>query len=369
MKKKDFFEKQSALTAAKTQIYKHYIEGYLPKLLMTYGTCLIADLFCGAGKNGEKNGSPLILINKLNYILSSPQLQKKTDLKVYVLFNDIDESNIKNLRKEIKSIKYDEKVIHIIIKNKEYEVILKELTRKPEKLEIPKFFFLDPFKYSRVKMGDLKKLMSLSNAEILLFIPIFHSYRFSKKEFNDTHKTRIFIEEYTTKGVADYKNIHNFVLSVREKFLQEISIPYVRPILLDGGSQKNALFLLTKHQKAMLLMNKVAFKLTDEGSRVKVKKQSLDMLFQINEVSSFYSKFRQNLEDALRKSDMTNSELIEFTIQNCFLPKHVKKELTELYKLGKIKITDSDNIEISDIRKWNIADKITKKVIFKWIKS
>ena len=38
MKENSFFAKQSALTAAKIQIYKEYLEGYLPKLLMTYGT-------------------------------------------------------------------------------------------------------------------------------------------------------------------------------------------------------------------------------------------------------------------------------------------------------------------------------------------
>ena len=67
----DFFDSQSDLTAAKVKIYKEYITGYLPKILQTFGHCLIADLFCGAGKNGDQEGSPLVLIKQAEYILMS----------------------------------------------------------------------------------------------------------------------------------------------------------------------------------------------------------------------------------------------------------------------------------------------------------
>jgi len=96
------------------------------------------------------------------------------------------------------------------------------------------------------------------------------------------------------------------MFSVREKLLQETSIPYVRPVLLDGGGSKNSLFLLTKHQKGMLSMNKIALKITDDGSHVKVKNQNQTSLFSIKEISSFYDKFKENFVSALRKEDLTN---------------------------------------------------------------
>jgi len=368
MKERDFFKRrQTALTSAKTRIYKDYIEGYLPKLLTSFGTCLIADLFCGPGKNGKENGSPLILINKLNYILSSPHLSQKSNLKVYVLFNDEDVSYIENLKNELKNIEYNKDIITIYLKNEKYENILAELVKTPEKMKIPKFFFLDPFTYSNVKMQDLKKLMLLSHSEILLFIPIFHSYRFSSVDFEENHKTRVFIEEYTTKGISDYTNIDDFMCSVKEKILKEISIPYVRPVLLDGGGSKNSLFLLTNHREGMLLMNRIAFKNTDDGNRVIVKDAGMNSFFKPNEISSSYDVFKEKLIIFVKEKERTNNEIVEFTIRNCYLPTHAKEELAKLYNSKKLLIYDSDYNQITDKRKWNIADAITKKTIFKWI--
>ncbi len=366
MEENDFFEQQSDLTAAKIKIYRDYIESYLPGLLMTYGTCFIADLFCGAGKNGSENGSPLVLIDRLKYILSSPHVKKKSNLNINILFNDRDEENVSNLIKELDNISYNKSLINIEIKNEKYEKILPKIIGKYKRSRMPKFFFLDPYKYSNVKMQHLRELMSLSATEVLLFIPIFHSYRFSSVEFDTKHKTRIFIEEFTQKGVTNYINTLDFMCSVREKLLQEISLKYVRPVLLDAGGSKNSLLLLTKHQKGMLLMNKIAIKITEDGSRVNVKNQKQGDLFSINERSEEYYKFKTKLTKQLHQKEMTNKEIIDFTIQELFRPEDANKELKQLYKLQKIKIFDNNNCEINDIRKWNIAARIKKTTVFKW---
>jgi len=209
--------------------------------------------------------------------------------------------------------------------------------------------------------------MALPLSEVLLFIPIFHSYRFAKKEYDKNHKTRIFIEEFTSEGITDYGNVTNFVFSVREKLMKDVSLEYVRPVLLKDGAKQNALFLLTNHQKGMLLMNQIAFKITSDGNLLNVKNQDQDSLFKIEEVSNFANKLSNSLVRTLRKRDLTNKEIVRFAIQDCFLPKHAKQELKKLYELQKIKVFDINNTEIIDTRKWNIAEDIKKMVIFKWI--
>jgi three-Cys-motif partner protein len=163
MEDKGFFNKQTALTASKTLIYEQYIKVYLPKLVSTFGKIFIADLFCGPGMNGEKKGSPLILIDSINYIFSSEIFKKISDKKVSILFNDQDPKFIESLNFEIKRLEYNKNEISIRVENQKYEFILPSLLSSLHGDKTPKFFFLDPFTYSNVKMSDLKELMNLPN--------------------------------------------------------------------------------------------------------------------------------------------------------------------------------------------------------------
>lgn len=71
MAKKEFFDSQSDLTALKILIYQQYLNSYLPKVLTQYGSCLVADFFCGGGKNGQKDGSPFVLLDVAKKILDN----------------------------------------------------------------------------------------------------------------------------------------------------------------------------------------------------------------------------------------------------------------------------------------------------------
>ena len=328
MKESRFFDFQDALTEAKIEIFKDYIEGYLPKLLITFKKCFIADLFCGAGKNGNQNGSPLVLIDRANYILTSPQL---TNSRIYILFNDKNANNIQNLEKELKNIEINNNINIFPVQNKDFEDILPEIIKRSHYDDIPKFFFLDPFTYSDVKIKHLKEILNLRNMEILLFIPVFHSYRFaSDKKMEKTHKTRIFVEEFTANGIYDYENIDGFMQSMKEKLKIELNLDFVRPVLLNYGHRKNALFLLTRNQHGMLLMNKIALKKSEDGKGIDIKEREQRTLFGTEGTSKF-ELFTQQLENELKTNhEMTNIQIIKFTIMEEFLPKHAKDILIEL---------------------------------------
>ena len=140
MKKKNFFNKQSDLTAVKIEFYKEYIERYLAILLMGFNECFVADLFCGTGKNGNKKGSPLVLIEKANYILT---ISKLINAKIQVLFNDKNKNCIENLKKELKNIEIDKRIKIFEPKNEEFINIYKKIMEAKKKDGTPKFFFLD----------------------------------------------------------------------------------------------------------------------------------------------------------------------------------------------------------------------------------
>ncbi len=373
-KNEDFFEKnQTPLTKAKIMVYEKYITAYLPKLLIQFGTCLIADLFSGAGRSGKDKGSPLILIEKIEYILTSPKIQEEKK-RVIVMFNDSDEKNIIKLKKELDNISYNEQ-IEIAIDNINFKDFLSEFLNLCEyenfNNKIPKFIFLDPYGYSNIKMKDLKELVDLNYTEVLLFLPIFHSYRFAKDEKlkdKENHKTKIFLDEFTTKGVFNYKDIYDFMESIKDKLKKELDLKYVRPLLLDAGSNKNSLFLLTKHREGMLLMNKIANKSTDNQNKnkINVKKSKENALFGEKEIRTEDTIFKEKLITFLKKEKHTNNDdIIEFTIQEGFLPKHAKKILQTLYKKNQISVLNQEKEELKS-NKWNIKEKPDKIAHFYW---
>ena len=366
MKNNDFFDKQSDLTNAKIKIYEKYIESYLIKLLMTYDKCLIVDLFCGPGKNGDKSGSPLILLERLKYILTSPILENKGKKEIFIIFNDEDPDNIENLKDKIKSIEFDKSSINIQLYNEKYENILPKIIKKFSNETLPKFFFLDPFSYSNVKMKHLQQIMSLSHTEVLLFNPIFHSYRFTKAEFKAEHKTRMFIEEFTFDKMTDYGNVNNFLLSMKKQLKFELGLKYVRPVLIDGGEKKNTLILLTKHKKGMLEMNRVAFGLSEDGNVIKMNFRDQDSFFDASEVSKQSLTFSELLSKTLENGDVTNYEILDFAIEEGFLPKHAKSIIENLIESGKIKVYNTTGDEVNNKQKWYISESPKAMTNFKW---
>jgi three-Cys-motif partner protein len=360
----EFFQKQTGLTAIKLKIFKNYLEKYLPKLLMQFDECLVADLFCGAGKNGEQDGSPLVLLRQAEYFLSSPEFITK---KIHILFNDKDSNNVINLTDELGKIEICERIAVDKVSNLKFKTLLPVLLETLREDKKPKFIFLDPFTYSDVKMSDLKLLMKLQRAEVLLFLPVFHSYRFaSDHNMGDDHKTRIFVEKFTENGVADYEDIDEYLSSIKNKIKTELSLQFVRQILIDGGGCKNALLLLTKHKSGMLEMNKVAFKLSENGFVVKQKHSGQASLFG-HEVSGEYADFKKSLICQFEnKSELSNEELVEFTIEKGYLPKHLKKVLVCIYDKGNIVVYDEDDEKVVNKNKWYIAEKIKGKRKFVW---
>lgn len=361
---KEFYNNQSDLTAAKIEIYRKYITGYLPKILLTFQRCLVADLFCGAGKNGDEDGSPLVLIQQIKYLLENQTLKIKNP-KIDILFNDKEEKNINNLATSLKD--FSHKNIEIApLGQKDFHTILADILQKNKNVRIPKFFILDPFTYSDVTINNLKSLMALDNTEIFLFIPVFHSYRFANMNFSEGHKTKVFIDEFTTKKITNYDNIDDFMQSIKQKLKQQLNLKYVRPILLEDGKCKNAIFLLTKNREGMLLMNKIALNQSDDGKGINVKqrKSGQASLFGIKETLKFKT-FVENLKQELKNNrKMTNRNIVDFTIIEEFLPKHAKDALQLIADQNKIIVQEDGNDITKKQSKWNIAERITKNIIF-----
>lgn len=77
-----FFHNQTAVTRLKTLVYEQYLGSYLIQNIVKFKKCYILDLFCGPGKNGRKNGSPLILIDILKNLLKVKFIKSFAEVEI-----------------------------------------------------------------------------------------------------------------------------------------------------------------------------------------------------------------------------------------------------------------------------------------------
>jgi len=339
----DFYLNQTDITAAKIKLYQGYIGTYLIKVLMKFGKCSVADLFCGPGKNGAEKGSPLVLLEEAEKMLTSETLKRLYPYpEVSILFNDIEPDHIANLAVELSHMTLPREIRIETPTSKHFRDVINSnsmLLRSPR----PKFFFLDPFNYSDVTMEDIKRLIDSPFTEVLLFLPAFFAYRFAGVETEE--KTKRFLESFTTRGIADYADFDDFIGSIREKLLASLGIEFVRPIILDAGQKKNTLFFLSKSIHGMLVMNEVIWEDAYDGKRVLVKGQEEEPgLFtkQALEVATpALVAFERNLlEEMKNRKSMTNVDVIRFAIKEGFLPRHAEDIIKKHHEHFSLVITD-----------------------------
>lgn len=328
MANKDFFDSQTDLTASKILIYRQYLDSFLPKVLMQYGQCFIADFFCGCGKNGDEDGSPLVLLNTAKKMLESPVLKRKQpNAEIVIIFSDSEQKCCDDLKKHLQLVP-GIKILGPYCED--FKAIKVRATEAFKKMVAPKFFFLDPFTYSEIGIDDVKELMDVPSAEVLLFLPTFHSYRFIKCA-NEVSALKSFLENFTERGCADYTDINDFNESIRQKLLKHIGLKYVRSVGLDDGARKNALFYLTKHITGMLLMNKLVWKYAHDGVTVKAKMEIGPTLFNLSTITSNFQRIKELFQNYIKeKKELTNVEIIDFVAQNCFDTKYAGQILKEM---------------------------------------
>ena len=339
MTKKEFFDHQSDLTASKILIYQQYISSYLAKVLMQYGSCFIADFFCGCGKNGQKDGSPLVLLDIAKKMLDNPILKKKQpDAEIVILFSDKNKIMCDDLTERLQELQIPKQIKILGPYCKSFNSIKEKVVETFSKVNAPKFFFLDPFTYSDVGIEDVKGFMDLPKAEVLLFLPTFHSYRFAKGD-DVPEALKNFLEGFTKRGHSNYTDINDFNESIRQKLLEYIDLKYIRVVGLDDGARKNALFYLTKHIIGMLRMNTLVWKYTDDGVSIKAKRNNSLTLFDSSPFFRHFNEMKKYTENyIIEKKRLTNVEIIDFVAQIGFTTKYTNVILKEMKSKGLISV-------------------------------
>jgi three-Cys-motif partner protein len=344
---KFFSKKQTGATETKIRIYKSYMRIYLIKVLMWFGSVLVGDLFCGPGKHSSKDGSPLALIGCANEALQVQAIEdrwKELDgPKLYIFFSDKEAEHINDLKKTIENL--DDKLdshINILDPHRlDFLDALKEI-EKYKNMDCGKFFFLDPYNYSTCDLSAIKKILNFKFSEILLFIPSSFIQRFSGSSTATKIKALIkFVNEFAD-GNIKYSSVEALNDCILNNFYKKFKDIYASYIEIKSKSNKNTLFFITKNIHGAILMNTLRWKEADDGKLVDdlQTKGNLKLLDkdELERMTVEVKSFNEKLESKIQKNNLTNQEIINFTVKEGKRLNHATDLLKKLKKYDKIRV-------------------------------
>jgi three-Cys-motif partner protein len=232
---------------AKIELYKKYLSIYLNIIARVdfIDKIHLYDLFAGEGVyENEEKGSPLIAVQciKDHYFTND---KKCPNIEVY--FNDHGQSEIEPAKSKIERIKsfvsklYVPSNVNIHYKEIPYTEIITEVIHRLQKM--PKseraLLFIDPWGYKEINPTELRTLLQNGLTEILLFLPIYHMYRFADKAMKDGDKFPGGrpLEKFLLTLFKDQKPNTNsplrFIDSLSEQFKSFLQIRYTDTFVIE----------------------------------------------------------------------------------------------------------------------------------------
>ena len=304
----------------KLGIYKEYLKAYLAIMAVQprYKQINVVDPFAGVGiANNGQEGSAVIAKDIISGM--------KTDKVIRLFLNELDKNNFQQLQKNVGEHDF------VTFCNEDADKFLFEMSAGTLFGHI--LYFIDPFGYTQISKSTYDSyLLKSRNSDILMFIPIYHIYRFLTKKVNVPLMAPIArflndlnISEADAKKVASYKD---FAILIRETLRKNANTPFVYYKIIDNESSNShyALFFITKHvlgaEKFIEAMRKA--------------NQQLDLLYKIIATND-----EMDFADTIKSYGKTinNRQLYVGGISRGLLPTDINKTLTQLEQQGKIAVS------------------------------
>lgn len=132
------------------------------------------------------------------------------------------------------------------------------------------------------------------------------------------------------RGISNYKDVYDFVNSIRSKLAKYLKTPFVREFILHDESRINALFLITNNIQSMIAANEIFWKHTQNGRDLSYKHPANTN----NVINSFFASLKGKIMSSKKFKQL---ELINFTTTKRFCIKHTKQLLEYLSLKGNKK--------------------------------
>ncbi|MDO9532125.1 MAG: three-Cys-motif partner protein TcmP [Deltaproteobacteria bacterium] len=326
MDKKGFIQEHSKI---KLELYRLYLERYLSVLLTTpfFEKIVINDLFAGCGiALNEEKGSAFIAAETIERIKAERNPRNK---EIILNLNDANQASCVALQKHL----HNRPFVYITNQDANRYIHSYRATQKSHNL-----FFIDPHGYTQVSIENLKRLFTMERSDFLIFIPIYHLFRFKEVVAAQTKPVSEFLKALgiNDDDIVRADDVNKFADLIVES-LRNISITqWVYKHIIENRIYNSSycLFFITHNIRGAEKFLEAKHELEKE-IKSKERQLSFDFVADLNRKSILYFIEYEKSYD--------NIALYELGIIYGFLPKDINQELTKLEHDNKIEICEFPN--------------------------
>jgi three-Cys-motif partner protein len=340
---------------AKVKLYGRYLSIYLNVLARSsIDNIYLFDLFCGEGiYNDGGKGSPIVA---LECIKNHYYANNNSCPNLFITFNDSEKSEINIDKMKIDRVRefaskiFRPKNVQVGFTKIDYNSLVTKVIDRTASLKGNEraLIFIDPWGYKEINPEGIKKLMQNGKTEVILFLPIYFMSRFSNKskdiDFKGGKALRAFMGKLfgTIEDIPHIDGQKEFIYLVQEQFKVYMNLKFVDTFKIERENNNwFCIFFFTNNKKGFHKMLDAKWSIDKKrGDGFKIGDDVKIELFEEIKVSGYQEKVLNYL---LQNPDATNITLLDFGLENNFLPKNTKAVLDDLKKNYKIEIKSLDN--------------------------
>ena len=172
---------------------------------------------------------------------------------------------------------------------------------------------------------------------------MFTNKAISEDSFPGGKPLQLFIRELFGIESPNLTSELKYISSLTSQFKQYLDIKFCTSFSIERNrGHYFSLFFFTNNKKGFQKMLETKWKLDEQNGRVyKIAvDKSQSSMFNIIEVSNYNELVFEYIKN---NTAVTNLQLLDFGLDNGYLPKHTKSVLDNLKSLNKIRLTSLDN--------------------------
>lgn len=341
MNKKFYEKKFDDATQVKLDVFRRYLQKWLPVFLTKGIGVAIYDFFAGPGRDAAGNlGSSLIIVDELKGFCEH-YAGTFTNVSARIVFNDIEEKHIEALRNNVKELACGKPCCTFEFSSKSFNESFDQHLLQMQASGSANLVFMDQFGIKEVTPEVVRKMAQCNRTDMLFFI--------SSSIINRFIETREIGSKYDISSEAlrdkEYTVIHRYLCEYFQEKLGGLSY-YLAPFSIKKGGNIYGIIFGSGHLLGLEKFLDVCWALDKVTGEANYnidgdlswggQKSLFDELNTIRKIDLF----EKDLQDFISGKTPNNIELNEYCLLKGFSPSKANEVLRRMQDNGTINVWD-----------------------------